>query len=66
MSRTWIRATEIQGSLVTNPSGEALGEIKDFVLDKTQGRVGYAVLSFGGFLGLGEKLFALPWRALRY
>lgn len=45
--------------------GEKLGSIKEFMLDITSGKVCYVVMSFGGFLSLGEKLFAIPWGALR-
>lgn len=61
-----IAAKKVQGTPVTNPQGENLGEIEDVVIDKLDGRVRYAVLSFGGFLGLGDKLFALPWEVLDY
>jgi len=57
------RATEIKGANVTNNEKENLGEIKDLVVDKG-GRVHYAVLSFGGVLGIGDKLFAVPMEAL--
>ncbi len=49
---------------VYNPKGDELGQVKDLMLDMRNGRVSYAVLSFGGFLGMGEKLFAVPWDAL--
>lgn len=49
---------------VYNPKGEKLGNIKDLMIDVENGKVCYAVLSFGGFLSLGEKLFAVPWSAL--
>ena len=61
-----IRAAQVQGTSVTNPQQEDLGSIRDVVLDKYDGSVRYAVLEFGGFLGLGSKLFALPWELLRY
>lgn len=61
-----IRAGQVQGKSVTNPAHESLGSIRDVVLDKYDGVVRYAVLEFGGFLGLGSKLFALPWELLRY
>jgi hypothetical protein len=50
---------------VKNSAGEDLGTIKEIMLDVDSGRIGYAVLSFGGFVGLGDKLFAVPWNALR-
>ncbi|MDB5770902.1 MAG: photosystem reaction center subunit [Burkholderia sp.] len=53
------------GEEVYNDSEEHLGDIKEFMLELDSGRVAYAVLSFGGFLGLGEKLFAVPWDALK-
>jgi sporulation protein YlmC with PRC-barrel domain len=60
-----LSATTIIGDQVKNPQGEALGEIEAIMLDLDAGRVAYAVLSFGGFLGLGDKLFAIPWEALK-
>jgi hypothetical protein len=61
-----IRAAQVQGTAVTNQSNEDLGSIRDVVLDKFDGSVRYAVLEFGGFLGMGSKLFALPWELLNY
>jgi len=58
-----MRASKLIGSDVRNAQGENLGEIKDLVVDVNNERVYYAVLSFGGFLGLGDKLFAYPVRA---
>ena len=58
-------ANTLTGNDVVNPQGEALGDIKEFMLDMRSGRVSYAVLSFGGFLTLGEKLFAVPFTALK-
>jgi sporulation protein YlmC with PRC-barrel domain len=58
------RASKFIGTDVENAQGEDLGKIEDVVLDPQDGRVAYAVLSFGGFLGLGEKFFAVPWSAL--
>jgi sporulation protein YlmC with PRC-barrel domain len=57
-------AKDLLGSQVKNPQGENLGKIEDIVIDTDIGQVAYAVLSFGGFLGLGDKLFAIPWEAL--
>lgn len=56
--------TSLAGNDVVNLQNEDLGDIKDVMLDTRSGRIDYAVLSFGGFLGMGEKLFAVPWRAL--
>jgi sporulation protein YlmC with PRC-barrel domain len=58
-----VRASKLIGTDVSNAQGENLGEIKDLVIDVTHGRVHYAVLSFGGFLGMGDKLFAFPMGA---
>jgi sporulation protein YlmC with PRC-barrel domain len=57
-------ADTLVGNDVFNPDDENLGDIKEIMLDMRTGKVGYAVLSFGGFLGMGEKLFAVPWNAL--
>lgn len=60
-----LSATNIIGNKVVNAEGEQLGSIKDLVIDLDDAQVAYAVLSFGGFLGLGDKLFAIPLEALR-
>ena len=60
------RASKIIGSPVKNPSGESLGNIKELVVDPESGQVVYAVVSFGGILGLGNKLFAIPWHVLHW
>lgn len=57
-------ADTLIGNDVYNNKNEELGNIKEIMLDMRSGKVGYAVLSFGGFLGMGEKLFAVPWNAL--
>ncbi len=57
-------ADTLIGDSVVNASGEDLGKIEAIMLDVTSGRIAYAVLSFGGFLGMGDKLFAIPWSAL--
>ena len=58
-------ADTLVGNDVYNHKDEDLGDIKEIMLDMRSGKVGYAVLSFGGFLGMGEKLFAVPWNALK-
>jgi sporulation protein YlmC with PRC-barrel domain len=58
-------ADTLIGNDVCNEVAEDLGNIKEIMLDMRTGRVSYAVLSFGGFMGMGEKLFAVPWEALR-
>lgn len=57
---------EVIGIEVKNFSKEKLGEIEEIMLDKVSGRVAYVVLASGGFLGLGEKFFAIPWNAINY
>jgi sporulation protein YlmC with PRC-barrel domain len=61
---TVISASTLMGDKVVNPQGEQLGDIKELMIDPQTGHVGYAVLSFGGFLGMGDKLFAIPFSAL--
>lgn len=56
-------AATLKGDTVVNSSGEDLGTIEAIMLDVTGGRIAYAVLSFGGFLGMGSKYFAVPWSA---
>ncbi len=60
-----IRLSQLVGKDVRNAQGEDLGDIKDVIVDVNNGRVHYVVLSFGGFLGMGNKLFAYPVRAFR-
>ncbi len=59
-----VQVSKVIGNKVVNPSGELLGNLKELVLDLEEERIAYAVLSFGGFMGLGDKLFAIPWEAL--
>jgi len=59
-----LSASSIANDSVCNPQGEKLGDIKDVMIDVRSGRIAYAVLSFGGFLGIGDKLFAIPWSML--
>src|SRR3954447_2169979 len=58
-------ADTLIGEDVYNLQDEDLGDIKEIMLDIQSGQVAYAVLSFGGILGLGEKLFAVPWQSLQ-
>ncbi len=60
----FLSADTIEGDKVVNADGDDLGKIEDLMIDLDNGRVGYAVLSFGGLLGKGDKLFAIPWQAL--
>jgi len=59
-----LSALTVAGDSVRNANGDDLGRLEDLVIDVESGRVNYAVLSFGGYLGLGGKLFAVPWEAL--
>jgi sporulation protein YlmC with PRC-barrel domain len=59
-----MAASTLEGDEVMNRDGEKLGTIEEIMLDVASGRIAYAVLSTGGFLGIGDKLFAIPWQAL--
>ena len=65
-SRRLISSSKVEGTAVYDRAGEQLGTISNFMVDKVSGQVAYAVMSFGGFLGLGESYHPLPWRALTY
>lgn len=65
-SSTPVKASNILGMNVANPEGESLGTIKEIVIDTHHGRIAYAVVSFGGFLSMGAKLFAIPFSAFAY
>jgi sporulation protein YlmC with PRC-barrel domain len=62
-SKVWL-GTTLLNDQVRNSAGENLGKIEDIVVDPVTGAIQYAVLSFGGFLGMGDKLFAIPWSSL--
>jgi sporulation protein YlmC with PRC-barrel domain len=59
-----LAADTLTGNAVVNLQNEDLGKIEHLMIDLERGRIAYAVLSFGGFLGMGDKLFAIPWSAL--
>jgi sporulation protein YlmC with PRC-barrel domain len=61
-----VLASKITGEAVVNRQDENLGKIHELVIDAKEGRLAYAVLSFGGFMGMGNKLFALPWEAFEF
>jgi sporulation protein YlmC with PRC-barrel domain len=65
-SGSLIAADKVEGTNVYNLQGDKLGTVEDIMIDKTSGRAVYAVMSFGGFLGIGEKNHPLPWSTLRY
>lgn len=61
-----IASDRVEGTAVFNRQGERLGRISNFMVDKRSGQVRYAVLSFGGFLGIGDDHYPLPWSMLGY
>ena len=61
----FLSASTLKGDKVINAAGEDIGKIEELMIDLRDGRIAFAVLSFGGFLGMGNKLFAIPLQALR-
>jgi sporulation protein YlmC with PRC-barrel domain len=61
-----IASDKVEGTSVYNRAGEKLGTVKNFMVGKRNGRVEYAVLSFGGLFGMGERYHPLPWNTLDY
>ena len=61
-----IASDRVEGTTVRRPNGETIGTIQRLMIDKISGNVAYAVLSFGGFLGVGEKHLPIPWAKLDY
>ncbi len=61
-----ITADRVKGTAVYNTAGEHLGHVEDIVLHKVSGKVAYAIMAFGGFLGMGELYHPLPWSMLHY
>jgi sporulation protein YlmC with PRC-barrel domain len=61
-----IAAKQVQGTAVFDTGLEKLGSIEDVMIDKATGRVAYAILSHGGFLGMGDRYYPLPWAKLSY
>jgi sporulation protein YlmC with PRC-barrel domain len=61
-----IESDRIEGTTVYDPSGNKIGTIERLMIDKISGNVAYAVMSFGGFLGLGEEEHTIPWKKLEY
>jgi sporulation protein YlmC with PRC-barrel domain len=66
MNARVVRAKDLTGLGVYNAANESLGKIEDLVIDPMSGRIRYAVLSFGGILGIGDKYFAVPWHAISF
>ena len=63
---TLISSDKVEGTAVYNREGEKLGSIHTVMIDKVSGKVAYAVMSFGGFLGIGDRYHPLPWDVLTY
>src|SRR5215204_4123967 len=61
-----IASDRVEGTALRRPNGEKIGTIQRLMIDKVSGNVAYAVLSFGGFLGMGEKHLPVPWSSLKY
>ena len=61
-----ISSNRVQGTEVYGPGGEHVGEIDHLMIEKVSGKVAYAVMSFGGFLGMGKDFHPVPWNALKY
>jgi hypothetical protein len=61
-----IAADKVEGTSVYNPKGDKLGSVENIMIDKRSGKVAYAVMSFGGFLGIGDRHHPLPWSVLKY
>ena len=61
-----VRSRDLVGLSVYNTANESLGKIEDLAIDPTAGTIRYAVLSFGGLLGMGDKYFAVPWQKLSF
>jgi hypothetical protein len=65
-SHSLIASDRVEGTPVRRSSGEKIGTIERLMIDKLSGNVAYAVLSFGGFLGMGQKHLPIPWARLTY
>ncbi len=61
-----ISTEDVEGTNIFDPAGNKIGEVDHLMIDRVSGAVRYAVMSFGGFLGLGHSHYPLPWNALKY
>ena len=61
-----IAADQVEGTTIYNPAGDNLGSVEDVMIDKVTGKIAYAVVGFGGFLGIGDRHYPLPWEKLKY
>ena len=66
LSHDVITSDRVEGTTVYNDAGDKLGSIDDLVIDKRSGKVRYAALEFGGFLGMGTNRYPVPWSLLEY
>ena len=64
LSDPLVASDEVEGTAVFDASLERIGTVRNFMLTKREGKVSYVVISFGGFLGLGESHYPVPWEAL--
>lgn len=64
--RNLISSADVEGTNVYDPSGNHIGSVDHLMIDKLSGNVGYAVIGFGGFAGLGESHYPVPWGKLKY
>jgi hypothetical protein len=65
-TQTLIGSDKVEGTAVRRPNGDKIGEIERVMIEKRSGKVAYAVMSFGGFLGMGEDYYPIPWHKLIY
>lgn len=65
-TRRLIASDKVEGTAVYDRAGQQIGTVRNFMVDKVSGQVAYVVMSFGGFLGVGESFHPLPWRTLTY
>ena len=63
---TLIGSDKVEGTAVYGPDDQKIGSIERVMIEKTSGRVSYAVIGFGGFLGIGNDHYPLPWNSLKY
>jgi hypothetical protein len=61
-----IASDKVEGTTVRRPNGDNIGQIERLMIEKRSGRVAYAVMSFGGFLGIGSDFYPIPWSMLKY
>jgi len=61
-----IAADQVEGTSIYSGKGESLGSVEDVMIDKVSGRIAYAIAGFGGFLGIGNRHYPLPWDKLKY